>query len=106
MCQRNVTITASSSKARTVEPACLGPVGRSATEQRLRHLAMVFALYAMTFGQRSKALLNVLYRTRAVPDPSCLLLLIKKYAPSSSGTLHLDRCCSLRLTLRCNRTSL
>ena len=38
------TITASSSTDSTVDLACLGPVGRSATEDRFFHLETVFWL--------------------------------------------------------------
>ena len=41
---RNATTTASSSIDRTVDLAAFGPVGRSATEERCRHLATVFGL--------------------------------------------------------------
>jgi hypothetical protein len=41
---RKAMITASSSTARTVDPASLGPVGRSETEVRFFHLATVLGL--------------------------------------------------------------
>ncbi|MET3898146.1 hypothetical protein ABIB57_002092 [Devosia sp. UYZn731] len=40
--RRNATIIASSSRVSTVDLASFGTVGRSATEVRLRHFAMVF----------------------------------------------------------------
>ena len=42
VCLRNATMMASSSTFSTVDLASFGPVGRSATEVRLRHFATVF----------------------------------------------------------------
>src|SRR5437763_7156261 len=44
VCRRNAMTIASSSIDSTVEAGCFGPVGRSATELRLFHLATVFGL--------------------------------------------------------------
>ena len=44
VCLRKATTTASSSTDRTVDLGFLGPVGRSETDVRAFHLAMVFGL--------------------------------------------------------------
>ena len=43
-------ITASSSTVRTVDPASLGPVGRSETDVRFFHLATVLGLIPCRFA--------------------------------------------------------
>ena len=60
---RKATMIASSSNDRTVEWASFGPVGRSATEDRFFHFATVFWLKPIALGQRSQALLTILYRS-------------------------------------------
>ena len=44
VCRRNATITASSSRVRTVDVASFGPVGRSVAEVRFFHFATAFWL--------------------------------------------------------------
>ena len=54
---------ASSSTDSTVDFGSFGPVGRSATEARFLHLATVFWIDPVAFGQRPQALLTMLYRS-------------------------------------------
>src|SRR5438067_11409216 len=61
VCRRNATTIASCSIDSTVELGCFGPVGRSATKLRLRHLAAVFGLVPWRYGPQT--LLTTLYRS-------------------------------------------
>src|SRR5437764_4134668 len=61
VCRRKATTIASSSIDSTVELGCFGPVGRSATKLRLRHLAAVFGLVPWRYGPQT--LLTTLYRS-------------------------------------------
>ena len=54
---------ASSSTDSTVDFGSFGPVGRSAIELRLRHLATVVWLIPLMLGQSPQALLTMLYRS-------------------------------------------
>ena len=61
VCLRNATTMASSSADRTVDMGSFGPVGRSETEVRALHLAIVFGVDAVALREPSQALLTMLY---------------------------------------------
>src|ERR1700683_3556941 len=63
VCLRNATTTASSSADRTVDLGCLGPVGRSETEDRAFHLATRLRVDAVALRKPPQALLTMLYRS-------------------------------------------
>src|SRR5947207_11761857 len=81
VCRRNATTIASSSIDSTVELGCFGPVGRSATKLRLRHLATVFGLMPWRLARVLRSLDYAvsldgsplsLWRCREELGPQCL----------------------------------